>query len=91
VAFIRNFLLGLRSYLQAIGFMLRHGLFFYAIVPFLLLIVVGYFSRQLEAHVFHSEINNLNDLYWYILTLLFELLMSVFLSKNAGYIVFVLL
>ncbi len=91
MAFFRNFFLGLQSYLQAVGFMLRHGLFFYAIVPFLLLIAVGFFSRKLEAHVFHSEITDLNDVYWYILTLLFELLISVFLTKNAGYIVFVLL
>jgi CysZ protein len=63
----------------------------YAIVPFFLLIAVGYVSRQLETHVFHSEINNLSDVYWYIITLLFELLISVFLTKNAGYVVFVLL
>ena len=91
MACFRNFFLGLQAYFQALGFMLRHGFFFYAIVPFFLLIAVGYFSRQLEAHVFHSEISNLNDVYWYILTLLFELLISVFLTKNAGYIVFVLL
>jgi CysZ protein len=91
VAFIRNFFLGITAYFKAVPFIFTHRLYRYAILPFILLILVGYFAQKLQNHQYNPSFETLDDLYWYLLVFILEQSAALFLMKNAAYIVFVLL
>ena len=88
---LKNVLFGLRAYWKAIRFIIDNRLYWYLIIPALLMLVIFSIGASIQAHKFTTEASNMNEIIWYILSLLLEISIAVLLMKFAKYLVVTIL
>lgn len=89
--FVRNLFLGLRAYLKALRFILDHKLYWYLIFPALLMLGIYQIGFMIKNHEPVTEARNMNEIIWYMLRLLIEILIASMLMRFAKYMVVMLL
>lgn len=89
--FIKEFFIGITSYWEAFLFIRKHKMYWYVIIPAILMLGIYQFGYVLQHHVFTSEVKNMNEIVWYLLKLFLEISIAVLLMNFSKYLVVALL
>jgi CysZ protein len=89
--FFKNMAFGIRSYWKAIRFMIEHRLYWYLIIPALLMLVIYYLGSIIQAHHVKPDAETTNEIIWYVFFLMIEISVGFLLMKFAKYLVVVIL
>lgn len=89
--FFKNMLFGFKSYWKAIKFMIEHRLYWYLIIPALLMLVIYSIGAAIKSHRFPTSAENVNEIVWYILYLFLEISIAALLMKFSKYLVVTIL
>lgn len=89
--FIKGFLFGLKSYYKAIKFIIEHKLYWYLIIPALLMLVIYQLGHAIKTHYVAPEVSNVNEIIWYMIYLMIEISLAMILMKFSKYLVVVVL
>lgn len=83
--------MGVRAYGKAVRFMFENRLYYYIAIPAILMLAIYYLGTLVREHRFDTSANNMNDIIWYILSLMVELSIALLLMKFSKYLVVTLL
>lgn len=89
--FLKNAWIGLRAYRKALYFIAEHKLYWYVIIPAILMLgiyEIGYLILH-NKPTFHAK--NMNEISWLLIQLLIEISLSLALMRFAKYVVVVIL
>ena len=89
--FFKNLLFGYKSYYKAILFIKHHKLYWYLLIPAVLMLIIYKIGASIKSHYVAPQADNMNEIVWYLLYLLLELSIAVLLMKFAKYLVVVIL
>lgn len=89
--FIRDFIIGLRSFWKAILFIREHKLYWYALLPALLMLGIYQLGEIIRTHHFVSNVKTMNGIVWYLIKLLAEISIAMLLMQFTKYLVVTLL
>ena len=89
--FIQNFRLALRSFFQAIRFIIDNKLSVYMLIPAILMLFMYQLGASIQMHQPSVAIKSMNDISWYFIQLLFEITIGFFFMRSAKYMVVILL
>ena len=82
---------GFRAYWKAIRFMIDHKLYWYLLIPAVLMLIIYYLGALVLAHQVEPDVETMNDIIWYVFYLMVEISIAFLLMKFAKYLVVVLL
>lgn len=89
--FIKSLFFGYRSYIKAIKFILEHKLYWYFLIPAALMPVIYKLGEFVLNRRPTPDVDNMNEIVWYLLYLMLEISVALLLMKFAKYLVVVLL
>ena len=96
--FFKHFALGIKNYYKAVGFIVKHKLYWYFPIPAGLMLLIYYIGNSaLKWQSTYSEklgcleCETMNDTVWFVLKLLLSITVGLILMKFAKYIVVVIL
>lgn len=89
--FFRNLWIGYRAYLKAFRFIREHKLYYYILFPAVLMLGIYQLGHLIHVHIPSSEVHNMNDIIWFMIRLMFEILLATALMRFAKYLVVILL
>lgn len=89
--FFRNFAFGLKAYWKAFGFIRKHKLYWYALFPALLMLVIYYFGTRITSHQNELNDKNMNSIIWSMIWMYFEIIVGFTLMHFAKYIAIIFL
>lgn len=89
--FIHNFKLAIFSFFKAIRFIIENKLSIYLLIPAVLMLFIYQIGAIIKMHQPSIKIENMNDISWYFLQLLFEITIGFFFMRSAKYLVVLLL
>ena len=88
---VKQFWLGIKSFMLAFPFMFRHGLYPYVAVPAAVMIMLYKGGEMLVGRQSFSEADNMSDILWYIVRLLIDIFFGLTLMTFAKFIVVIVL
>lgn len=91
VRFFKEFFVGLKSYWDAFLFIRQHKLFWFVLIPAMLMLGIYKIGFIIKTHVFSSEVANMNDIVWYLIKLFVEISIAILLMNFSKYLVVALL
>lgn len=91
MSFIRDFILGIRSYWKAFLFIRERKLYWYALIPAFLMLGIYQIGATLQQHRFTSNTSTMNGIVWYLIQLMLEISIAMLLMQFAKYLVVTLL
>jgi len=89
--FFQNLLVGLRAYVKAFRFILDHKLYWYVLIPAILMLGIYQLGFMIELNKPEAKAENMNQIIWYLMRLLLEISISILLMRFAKYLVVILL
>lgn len=89
--FFKNLFFGYRSYKKAIGFIIEHKLYWFCLIPAVLMLGIYKLGDYVASRHVTADVNNMNEIVWYMLGLLIEITIALLLMKFAKYLVVVIL
>jgi CysZ protein len=89
--FFRNLFLGYRAYIKAFRFIMEHRLYWYVVIPAVLMLGIYQVGYMIQGHAPDTSARNINDIVWYMLRLLIEISISLLLMRFAKYLVVIIL
>lgn len=89
--FFQNMGLGYRSYYDAIKFVFQHRMYWYFLIPAVLMLGIYSIGAWLKKGWDTPDVENMNDIVWFMLELLWEITIAIILMKFAKYLVVILL
>ncbi|MES2799016.1 MAG: EI24 domain-containing protein [Bacteroidota bacterium] len=89
--FFKNFLFGLRAYWKALRFIKEHKLYWFALIPAILMLFMYYFGTKITSRHYVLDDKNMNSIIWSMVRLYFEIIVGFTLMHFAKYIVVILL
>lgn len=89
--FIQNLLVGWRAYIKAFRFILDHKLYWYVLIPAVLMLGIYQIGFMIEMNKPEARAENMNQIIWYLIRLLVEISISILLMRFAKYLVVILL
>ena len=89
--FLKEFRIGLVSYWEAFLFIRKHKLYWYVIIPALLMLGIYRLGESIRNHVFSSDVSNMNEIVWYLIQLFLEISIAILLMNFSKYLVVALL
>ncbi len=89
--FFKEFWLGITAYPKAIAFIHKHKLWWYALLPAALLLIVFHLGNRLLNRQLDYDFTNMNGIVWYCIQASFEILLALTLMKFTKYIVVIVL
>jgi CysZ protein len=89
--FLKNVAFGFRSYWKAIKFMIEYRFYWYLWIPAVLMLFIYWLGAKIQAHRFIPHTETMNDIIWYMFSLLIEISIAILLMKFAKYLVVTLL
>ncbi|MDX2359961.1 MAG: EI24 domain-containing protein [Crocinitomicaceae bacterium] len=89
--FFRNFFFGIKSYVKAVKFMIEHKLYWYLIIPAILMIVIYQIGAMIQQHYVAPDVENMNEIVWHLIYVMLEIAIAILLMKFAKYLVVILL
>lgn len=79
------------SFVKAVPFMLKHGLYFYIILPAAIMILVYKGGELIASRQPVSEAQTMSEIVWYVLGLLIDITLGIMLMTFAKFIVVIVL
>jgi CysZ protein len=96
--FFRHFVLGIKSYWKAIGFIRTHKLYWYLPIPAALMLIIYYVGSEIaswqsswDPELGCLECSNMNETIWFMVKMLLSISLGLVLMKFAKYIVVIVL
>lgn len=89
--FFRNFFFGMKSYAKAVKFMIEHKLYWYLIIPAILMIVIYQIGAMIKHHYIQPDVENMNEIVWHFIYVMLEISIAILLMKFAKYLVVIIL
>ncbi|MFY7991384.1 MAG: EI24 domain-containing protein [Fluviicola sp.] len=89
--FFQNLLVGWRAYIKAFRFILDHKLYWYVLIPAILMLGIYQLGFMIELNKPEAKAENMNQIIWYLMRLLLEISISILLMRFAKYLVVILL
>lgn len=89
--FIKNAWIGIRSYRKALIFINEHQLYWYVIIPAILMLGIYKIGDLIRAYTPDFEAHNMNEIVWLLIRLFIELSISIALMRFAKYLVVIIL
>src|SRR5690606_36423367 len=80
-----------KSYWKAVLFIRDHQLYWYALIPALLMLGIYQIGYQLKQHHFVADTSTMNGIVWYLLQLLIEISIAMLFMQFSKYLVVTLL
>ena len=91
MSFIKNLFFGYRAYFQAIKFIRKHKLYWYFAIPAVLMLGIYGLGDLIRHHNIRPDVDNMNEIVWYMVYLMIEISIAILLMKFAKYLVVLLL
>lgn len=91
MSFIKNLFFGYRAYFEAIKFIRKHKLYWYFAIPAVLMLGIYGLGDLISHHNIRPDVDNMNEIVWYMVYLMIEISIAILLMKFAKYLVVVLL
>lgn len=89
--FFKHLWLGLRSYGKAIRFIIDNKFYWYLLIPAVLMLFIYKIGEVIRTRKVDTNIENMNDVVWYLMQLMIEISLGVLLMKFAKYLVVIIL
>ena len=89
--FFRNIYFGFRAYWRAMQFIKKHKLYWYILIPAVLMLGIYKLGEKIQFHEVVIQTESMNDIVWSMLRMLFEISIALLLMKFAKYLVVILL
>lgn len=89
--FLRNLLFGFRAYIKAFRFIIEHKLYWYVLIPAVLMLGIYQIGFLIELNKPVAKAENMNQIVWYMMRLLLEISVAILLMRFAKYLVVILL
>ena len=89
--FFRNIYFGFRAYWRAIQFIKKNKLYWYILIPAVLMLGIYKLGEKIQFHEVVIQTESMNDIVWSMLRMLFEISIALLLMKFAKYLVVILL
>jgi CysZ protein len=89
--FFQEFMLGLRAYRKAVTFIRDNRLYWYALIPALLMLGIYQVGAWLKQRHFTADVGTMNGIVWYLIQLMAELSIALLLMNFTKYLVVALL
>lgn len=89
--FFKEFGIGIKAYWKAFLFMREHKLFWYILIPAVLMLGIYQIGYLLKTHHFEADTRTMNGIVWYLIQLMIEIAIALTLMKFSKYLVVALL
>lgn len=89
--FINEFVVGVKSYWKALTFIREHRLYWYYIIPALLMLAIYFVGNRILHMEITPNFSNMNGIVWYFIYVGINISVSLLLMKFAKYLVVILL
>jgi CysZ protein len=96
--FFRHFILGIKSYWKAIGYIRTHKLYWYLPIPAVIMLIIYYAGSKIaswqsswDPELGCLECSNMNETIWFMVKMLLSISLGLVLMKFAKYIVVIVL
>lgn len=89
--FLKNAWIGLRAYRKALTFINDHRLYWYVLIPAVLMLGIYEIGFVIQMHQPKYEVNNMNEIVWFLIRLLIEISIAMLFMRFAKYLVVILL
>jgi len=89
--FFKICLLGFRSFINGFKFIVEHKLYWYTIFPAILMLVIYQMGYLIKINKPETHAENMNQIVWYMLRLLIEIIIASALMRFAKYVVVIIL
>jgi len=89
--FLKNLLVGLRAYLKAIRFIREHKLYWYILIPAVLMLGIYKIGEHIQQKAVHVEVTNMNEIIWFLIHMMIEISIALLLMNFAKYLVVIIL
>ena len=89
--FLKEFYIGISSYWEAFLLIRKHKLYWFIIIPALLMLAIYQAGYEIRSHVFSNHVSTMNDIVWYMIKLFLELSIAILLMNFSKYLVVALL
>lgn len=89
--FFSEFLIGLKSYWKALTFIRENRLYWYYIIPALLMLIIYFIGNRIMHMEIAANFSNMNGIVWYFIYVGINISISLLLMKFTKYLVVILL
>lgn len=89
--FLKHLWIGLKAFGKAFAFIFQHHLYWFFLLPALLMLGIYYVGDLIKNHEVVYQMDTINDIVWFTLRILTEITIAILLMKFAKYMVVVLL
>lgn len=91
VKFFQEFWIGLQSYILAIKFIHQHRLYWYFLIPAILMLLIYQVGNTIINQDITHDLTNMNGIVWYFIQVAITISISLLLMRFTKYIVVILL
>lgn len=89
--FLRNLIFGYKSYIKAIKFIFEHRMYWFFLIPAVLMLVIYKIGDWILNRHIPTDAENMNEIVWFLIQVIFELSLAFLLMKFAKYLVIIIL
>ncbi|NGF74634.1 hypothetical protein G5B10_02005 [Fluviicola sp. SGL-29] len=89
--FFKEFWLGLKSYWKAYHFIREHRLYWYFLIPAILMLIIYYVGNNIMQRSIDADLSNMNGIVWYFIQVAVNISIAILLMKFAKYVVVIVL
>ncbi|MCR9172672.1 MAG: EI24 domain-containing protein [bacterium] len=89
--FLRNLIFGYKSYIKAIKFIFEHKLYWFFLIPAVLMLVIYKIGDWIQSRYIPTDAQNMNEIVWFLIQVMLELTLAFLLMKFAKYLVIIIL
>lgn len=89
--FLTHFFFGLKSYWKAILFIKEQKFYWYILIPAIFMLGIYKIGSRIQQHSFVPRVENMNEIVWQMIQILFEISIALLLMNFAKYVVVIIL
>jgi len=89
--FLRNLIFGYKSYIKAIKFIIEHKMYWFFIIPAILMLVVYKIGEWIQSRPMDLAAENMSEIVWILIQVMIEITLAILLMKFAKYLVIIIL
>lgn len=89
--FFKNLFFGLRAYWKAVLFIKEHRLYWYMLIPAILMLGIYKLGDMIRLHQSQMSDDSMNDIVWSMIRMMLEIIMGLTLMKFSKYLVVIIL
>lgn len=89
--FFKHLFFGFRAYYKAIRFIIEHRFYWYVLIPAVLMLIIYQIGSMIKHHYVAPNAEDMNEVVWYLIFVMIEILIALMLMKFAKYLVMIIL